>query len=101
MKRLDCLSLYINAVLIGFWVFFKWFVSYLWFMVHSNSIIRTKYVEEKSEGPAQHKTSNRPPPFVVDNYFGRHSYIKTLVSVCGDVCLGISLFQMEEEEEVD
>lgn len=77
IKRFDAFSLYVYAVFIGFWVFFKWFVSYLWFMVHSNSI-RTRYTEEKSKSPV-HQNFDQPPPFVVDNYFGRHSYIKVKV----------------------
>lgn len=80
IKRFDSFSLYVNAVFIGFWVFFKWFVSYLWFMVHSNSI-RTRYTEEKNEEKnVHHPKHDAPPAFVVDNYFGRHSYIKVKVT---------------------
>lgn len=79
IKRFDAISLYVNAVLIGFWVFFKWFVSYLWFIVHSNS--RGSRDSEKNESPVHHNSNHdQPPAFVVDNYFGRHSYIKVKVS---------------------
>lgn len=78
IRRRDSFSLYVNAVFIGFWVFFKWFVSYLWFMVHSNST-KTRY--EKFEPPVQNPNYVQPPPFVVDNYFGRHSYIKVKVQI--------------------
>lgn len=79
IKTWDSFSLYVNAVFIGFWVFFKWFISYLWFMVHSNSI-RTRYSEGKAESPVHSNPKHdQPPPFVVDNYFGRHSYIKVKV----------------------
>lgn len=79
IKRFDAFSLYVNAVFIGFWVFFKWFVSYLWFIVHSSS--RSSRDSEKNESPVHHNSNHdQPPAFVVDNYFGRHSYIKVKVS---------------------
>lgn len=75
IKKFESFRLYVNAVFIGFWVFFKWFVSYLWFIVHSSN---SKKSEDKKKTVLG--SSNKPPAFVVDNYFGRHSYIKVKVN---------------------
>lgn len=85
VTKWEILSLYANSVLIGFWVFFKWFVSYLWNIVNQSANIGKRQRLE-STGTA---SVNKPPAFLVaDSYLGRHSYIKLMVRRGGDLMLG-------------
>lgn len=77
----ETFSFYVNSILIGVWVFLKWFLSYLFLHTRKYRTRSTKYkLKETPDQPANTNLSS-PPSFLVDNFIGQHSYIKVKVRI--------------------
>lgn len=78
ISRYEMVSFYFNSVLIGIWVLFKWLVLFLWkTTVHHQG---TAGHSKSNENLTLNQLHERPPPFLVDNSLGRHSYVKLMAS---------------------
>uniref|UniRef100_A0A7G3AYE4 Putative soluble epoxide hydrolase n=1 Tax=Lutzomyia longipalpis TaxID=7200 RepID=A0A7G3AYE4_LUTLO len=67
ISKWDIVVCYISGIFLGVWVTIKWFIHYLWTLVNPRS---------STTAARNHSVPDKPPSYLVDSNFGRHSYVK-------------------------
>ncbi|GAB0097161.1 epoxide hydrolase 4 [Sergentomyia squamirostris] len=58
---------YLSAICMGVWVTIKWSINYLWSLVNPR---------QSSVTSGDRHVPDKPPSYLIDSNFGRHSYVK-------------------------
>ncbi|XP_059622718.1 epoxide hydrolase 4-like [Phlebotomus argentipes] len=65
VPKWDILLCCTGGAFLGVWVMVKWLIHYLWTVVNPRAV-----------PPRSHSAPEKPPSYLVDSNFGRHSYVK-------------------------
>lgn len=82
IPKLSILKFYIKSIIVGLWFILKWFLYFLWKTVNqkrsdSNNISNS--IEWTTSQNSDNSFYDKPPPCLIENNYGRHSYIKLKV----------------------
>lgn len=77
LPKLVIFNYYIKSIFLGLWVLLKWLIYFLWKSVNQKRGVKSE--NSRNYRISESDIHDKPPPCLVDNSYGRHSYVKLKV----------------------
>lgn len=81
LPKLSIFNFYVKSIFLGLWILFKWLIYYLWNFVNQKRSVRDNLENSQIYNNSDNYFHDKPPPCLVDNSYGRHSYVKLKVNI--------------------